>query len=117
MTALATAHPASADEHTEHPHITKSPGVRFGRPVIRGTGVPVWLIASFYKAGKTVDDVLLHYPDLKAAWVHDAISYYLDHTADIEKELRENRPEYLIEKRKYKVDERGILRFPRKANG
>lgn len=99
------------EKRTEHPHITRVKGVRDGRPIIRGSGMPVWLIASFYKAGDTVEEIHHHYPHLRASWVYDAISYYLDHMEEIERELLENREEYIIEKYGLKPDERGFVRI------
>jgi uncharacterized protein (DUF433 family) len=57
----------------EHPYITRVPGKRGGRPIIRGTGITVSLIARLYKAGDTVDEILEGYPHLRPSWVHDAI--------------------------------------------
>lgn len=76
---------------TEHPHIVRVPGVRLGRPIIRGTGMPVWLIAFLHNAGDSVETILRNYPHLQAAWIYDAISYYLDHRSEIDEELSEQR--------------------------
>lgn len=97
---------------TEHPYITRVPGKRGGRPIIRGTGITVSLIARLYKAGDTVDEILESYPHLRPSWVHDAIGYYLDHQDEIEREIRESRMEYLIEQHDLTIDERGFVQFP-----
>ena len=39
---------------TEHPHIVRIPGVRGGEPIIKGSTISVWIIASFHKTGDTV---------------------------------------------------------------
>jgi uncharacterized protein (DUF433 family) len=97
---------------TEHPYITRVPGKRGGRPIIRGTGITVSLIARLYKAGDTVDEILESYPHLRPSWVHDAIGYYLDHQDEIEREIRESRMEYLTEQHDLAIDERGFVHFP-----
>lgn len=97
---------------TEHPHITRTPGKRRGRAIIRGTGITVALIAHLYKAGDTVDDILESYPHLHPSWVHDAIGYYLDHQDEIEREIRENRMEYLAKRHDLTINERGFVHFP-----
>jgi len=97
---------------TEHPYITRIPGKRGGRPIIRGTGITVSLIARLYKAGDTVDEILESYPHLQPSWVHDAIGYYLDHQDEIEREIRESRMEYLTEQHDLTIDERGFGHFP-----
>ena len=61
------------EQHTEHPHILLLNGV----PTVRGSRIPVRLIAHLYRAGDSVDDILRSYPHLSAAAVHDALSYYL----------------------------------------
>jgi uncharacterized protein (DUF433 family) len=52
--------------------------------VIENTRISVRLIAGYYKAGMTVEEILRDYPHLAAAAVYDAISYYIDHQAEIE---------------------------------
>ena len=97
---------------TEHPYVTRVLGKRGGRPIIRGTGVTVSLIAGLYKAGDTVDEILESYPHLRPSWIHDAIGYYLDHQDEIEREIRESRVEYLTEQHDLAIDERGFVHFP-----
>ena len=96
-------------ETTDHPHIVKSEGVRGGRPVIRGTGITVDLIASFFKAGESVEDILLYYPQLNSAQVYDAISYYLDHQTEIEEYLQKNKIENVLKEFDLEMDERGVI--------
>ncbi len=82
-----------------------------GRPVIKGTRIPVRHIAELYKRGDTIDDILKDYPHLSGAAVHDAISYYLDHQDEIEREIVENRQETVMTKAGLKIDKRGFLRL------
>jgi len=96
---------------TEHPYITRVPGKRGGRPIIRGTGITVSLIARLYKAGDTVDEILESYPHLWPSWVHDAIGYYLDHQEEIEPEIRESRIEYLTRQHNLTINERGFVHW------
>lgn len=102
----------ATESATEHPYITRVPGKRGGRPIIRGTGITVSLIAGLYKAGDTVDEILESYPYLRPSWVHDAIGYYLDHQDEIEREIRESRMEYLTEQHDLAIDEHGFVHFP-----
>jgi len=96
---------------TSHPYITRVPGRRGGRAVIRGTGITVALIARLYKAGDTIDEILESYPHLQPSWIYDAIGYYLDHRDEIEREIQENRLEALSERHHFTVDERGFVHF------
>ena len=101
---------------TEHPYVTRVPEKRGGRPIIRGTGITVSLIARLYKAGDTVDEILESYPHLRPSWVHDAIGYYLDHQDEIEREMRESRMEYLAEQHNLTIDERGFVHLPEQGD-
>lgn len=96
---------------TEHPHIIRIAGVRFGSPIIRGTGLPVWLIVSFHKQGSSIESMLQAYPELSPAQIYDALSYYFDHQAEIEQELLENSDEYFLHKHNLKPDARGFIRL------
>ena len=106
----------TTESATEHPYITRVAGKRGGRPIIRGTGVTVSLIARLYKAGDTVDEILESYPHLHPSWVHDAIGYYLDHQDEIEREVRESRIEYLVKQHKLTLDERGFVHFSEQSD-
>jgi uncharacterized protein (DUF433 family) len=69
---------------TEHPYIVHTTGTRGGRAIIKGTRIAVQQIAELYKAGDTIEEMLQSYPHLQGAAVFDALSYYLDHQAEIE---------------------------------
>lgn len=94
---------------TEHPHIVTARGVRGGRPIIKGTAITVDLIASFFKTGDSVEEILLHYPHLKAVQVYDAIAYYLDHQQEIENYIQANRIEDILEENNLQMDNRGLI--------
>jgi len=76
--------PAAAPQTTEHPHIERMPGVCGGEPKIKGTRIPVWIVAGWHALGQSVDDIVAMYPHLSAAQVHDALSYYYDHRAEVD---------------------------------
>ncbi len=101
----------AAVQQTEHPYIVRIEGVCGGRPVIKNSRIAVRHIAQMYKTGASVEEVIQAHPHLTAAAVHDAISYYLDHQADIEQEIAENRLEALVAKYNLTVDERGFVHF------
>jgi uncharacterized protein (DUF433 family) len=68
-------------------HIVSRPGVQGGSPCIRGTRVPVWVLASIHKQGDTPEDILEMYSNLTAAQVYAALSYYYEHRAEIDAEI------------------------------
>jgi len=55
--------------------ITADPKVLVGKPVIRGTRIPVYVILELLAAGNTRDEILQAYPQLTAEDVIAAIEY------------------------------------------
>ena len=102
-------------QQTEHPYIVRVPDICGGRPTIKGTRISVQHIATLYKAGDMVEEILQAHPHLQAAAVYDAISYYLDHQPEIEQEIVNNRLETLAAKHGLTIDDQGVLRFPKAA--
>lgn len=95
---------------TEHPHVVQVEGKYGRRAFVKGTRIPVSLVAFFFKTGSTPDEILLFYPHLTAAQVYDAISYYLDHQREIEEELQENEIERVLKGLGLTMDEDGRIR-------
>jgi uncharacterized protein (DUF433 family) len=75
---------------TEHPHIYTSAQMHNGEPTIRGSSITVRTIIECTRIGESVDEILEAYPILTRAQIHDALSYYYDHTAEIDQSIREN---------------------------
>jgi hypothetical protein len=71
----------------------------------------VRLIAQMHRAGDSVDEILHAYPQLEPAAVHDAISYYLDHLAEIGAEIAAHRVEAVLSRTGGKLDARGFVTF------
>ena len=101
---------------TEHAHVVRMPGVCGGSPLIRGTRITVRDVAVLMNAGETVDQIVQSFPHLKESWVHDAISYYLDHQSEIDKEIEDNRIENVLAEQGGVMDEKGVIRFSSSAN-
>ncbi|RLE77449.1 MAG: antitoxin [Thermoprotei archaeon] len=55
--------------------IVVDPKVLKGKPVIRGTRIPVYLILELLAAGMSVEDVLKEYPELREEDVRAALDY------------------------------------------
>jgi uncharacterized protein (DUF433 family) len=55
--------------------IEVNPRVLGGKPVIRGTRIPVHLILELLAAGNSIQDILRQYPQLKEEDVKAAIEY------------------------------------------
>ncbi len=96
---------------TEHPHIVRVPGVLGGEPVIAGTRVGVAFIARLLQAGEEPGEIVAAYPDLPPAAVYDAISYFLDHRAEIDKLIADSTPESLAKRYGLSIQEDGKIVF------
>ena len=55
--------------------ITVDPDILVGKPVIRGTRIPVYLIVEFIANGMTTKDILKEYPRLKEEDIKAALLY------------------------------------------
>jgi uncharacterized protein (DUF433 family) len=55
--------------------ITVDPDILVGKPVIRGTRIPVYLIVEFVANGMTTKEILKEYPRLKEEDVKAALLY------------------------------------------
>jgi uncharacterized protein (DUF433 family) len=56
-------------------NVVSDPKVRAGEPVIRGTRVPVYMIADLSKQGAGVSEILQDYPSLDRSRVEAAVAY------------------------------------------
>jgi uncharacterized protein (DUF433 family) len=77
--------------HTAHRYIVSTPEVLSGEPVIEGTRTPVRAIVELWRSGVPVEEITLDLPHLTLAQVFDALSYYSDHTAQINTFIEVNR--------------------------
>ncbi len=75
---------------TDHPHIYTNPEMHRGEPTIRGSAISVRDIVERTQLGDSPERILQGYPHLNLAKIYDALSYYYDHTEEIEKYIREN---------------------------
>jgi uncharacterized protein (DUF433 family) len=77
-------------ETTGHPYVVRTPGVCGGRARVGGTRIPVWqVVSSIVYGGLSPEELVEQYPHLKLAQVHDALSFYYDHRAEVERDRRD----------------------------
>jgi uncharacterized protein (DUF433 family) len=77
--------------HTAHRYIVSSPEILGGEPVIEGTRTPVRALVELWRGGMPAEEITLDLPHLTLAQVFDALSYYSDHTAEINEHIEVNR--------------------------
>lgn len=98
-------------ESTEHPHvvwIVDTPGKKL---VLSDSHIQIWVIASMFRQGSTAQDLIETYPQTKPAAIYDAISYYLDHPAEIEQEIEHNKIENVLVRHNAQIDLGGFVVF------
>lgn len=77
-----------------HPYVEVVPMTGGATAVIKGTRVPVSILVGYVKMGETPQSIVEKIlPRLTLAQVHDALSYYYDHQAEIDRERAENTEE------------------------
>jgi uncharacterized protein (DUF433 family) len=75
-----------------HPYITRDRRISKGSPVIVGTRTRVLDIAIEYEyLGTTPDEIVDAHPHLTLPQVHDALSFYYEHRAELDREIRERK--------------------------
>ncbi len=65
-----------------HDRIVWDPKIMSGKPVIRGTRIPVETILRWLGKGTTVDELLTEYPTLMREDIHAAQSFAADFLAN-----------------------------------
>lgn len=72
------------------PHIVSRPGVRGGRPTLDTIAITVDVIAVAHeRLGMSVEDLVEQY-EVTRAQVYAALTYYLDHKAEIDARIKDD---------------------------
>ena len=86
----------SAAQSVNHPYVVSHKDYCGGSPVIAGTKFPVRSVVSYVlKQGMAPEELVKEFPHLTLAQIHDALSYYYDHSADVDRDIAENTEERL----------------------
>ncbi len=81
---------------TKHRYVITDDEIMGGEPIIIGTRTPVRAIVELWRQPVAPEEIPRHLPHLSLAQVFDALSYYSDHTAEINAFIERNRvPEQL----------------------
>ncbi|MDQ1640379.1 MAG: hypothetical protein QOF62_3718 [Pyrinomonadaceae bacterium] len=76
---------------TEHRYVITDDQILGGEPIIRGTRTPVRAIVELWRQGINAEEIESHLPHLTLAQVFDALSFYSDHTPEINAFIQANR--------------------------
>jgi uncharacterized protein (DUF433 family) len=86
---------AQAHVKVVHPYIIRRKDYCGGQPIIKGTKFPVRSVVAYVlQQGMTPEELVTLFPHLTLAQVYDALSYYYDHKAEIDRDLAANTEEY-----------------------
>ena len=81
---------------TEHLYVVTDDRILGGEPIVKGTRTPVRAVVELWRQGVAPEEIPAHLPHLTPAQVFDALSYYSDHTEEINAHIERNRiPEEL----------------------
>lgn len=87
----------------EHPYVSINPKVCNGSPVVIGTRIRIVDIVIEYEyLNHSPDEIISEHPHLKLEQIHDALSYYYENRAEIDKKIKADKQfiESLIERQK-----------------
>jgi len=69
-----------------------NPKICNGSPVVAGTRIRIVDIAIEYEyLSRPPDEIITAHPHLKLEQVHDALSYYYEHRAEMDKKIKEDK--------------------------
>jgi uncharacterized protein (DUF433 family) len=74
----------------QYPRIGSIPGVCGGKPCIRGTRLPVWVLYQAKLAGTSDAELLESYPFITTKDLKDAWRYVEDHMLEVKKTIDDN---------------------------
>ena len=78
-------------------YVTRNSEILSGEPIIIGTRTSVRAIVGLWRLGVMPEEILNHLPHLTLAQVFDALSFYLDHQAEINEYIERNQvPDELV---------------------
>lgn len=76
---------------TEHVYVVTDSRILGGEPIVKGTRTPVRAVVELWRQGCAPEEIPDHLPHLTLAQVFDALSYYSDHTDEINAHIERNR--------------------------
>jgi uncharacterized protein (DUF433 family) len=83
---------------TAHRYITTDPAILGGEPIVVGTRTPVRAVVELWRQGLAPETIPTRLPHLTVAQVFDALSYFSDHQAEIQRHIEKNRvPDELVD--------------------
>lgn len=82
----------------KHPYITTTKDIGNGKPIIKGTRTRIANIVAYYKLGFSPEELRREFPHLSLSEIYDALSYYHENSDPIDKDIDDEKEDYLIHK-------------------
>ena len=82
--------------------ISRTPGIRGGRPCIAGTAVSVRRIAQWYNMGLIPEEIMRKFGHLSLAQIHAALAYYHANKPEIDDDLEAEETRTLLLEEQHK---------------
>lgn len=100
----------------QHPYIEVAQKAAGPTAVIKGTRISVANIIGYIRIGETPESLVQNIlPHLSLAQIHDALSYYYDHRAEVDAELTQSTEEYGKAYLRERLGEEGYTKVTRTA--
>ncbi len=77
--------------------------------MVRGTRIPVKVLVGYYRMNDKVTDIMTGFPNLTAAQLYDALSYYYDHQAEIDADMEADELSELLKQFNLQMNADGVL--------
>jgi uncharacterized protein (DUF433 family) len=83
--AGARVAPDCSEAAGDHPYVASVATILGGEPIIKGTRTPVRAVVEHWRFGDAPEEIARKLPHLRLAQIFDALGYYDDHRAEIER--------------------------------
>ncbi len=80
----------AAPKVATYPHIVRDPDILAGEPTIAGMRIAVRNIVERSRYTRTIEDLRATYDALSRAQIEEALAFYGDHRAEIDRYIAEN---------------------------
>ena len=78
------------DQPVVQRHIDQTPGLRSGKPCVKGTRITVADVVLWTERGMSPDELVTEFPQLTLADVYAALAYYHDNRESIDRQIDES---------------------------
>ena len=78
----------------DYPRIMPAPSTGNGEPMIKGSKIPVRIIAGYYQMGMSEAEIIEGFPQLVPADIFSALAFYFDNKPEMDALMEEYGREY-----------------------